>query len=156
MVWKPGQSGNPLGRPKGARNLATVAVEKMLQGELNSITRKCIDMALAGEPVALKLCLERLMPPLKGRHLQLELPAVTDAASALAAMSKVTEAVGNGEITTDDAAAVAGAVPTTILLPAVPFHSVVHGRELRRLRVMVALVGPVSLPRPAAGRPPRR
>jgi hypothetical protein len=110
MVWKPGQSGNPLGRPKGARNLATVAVEKMLQGELNSITRKCIDMALAGEPVALKLCLERLMPPLKGRHLQLELPAVTDAASALAAMSKVTEAVGNGEITTDDAAAVAGII----------------------------------------------
>jgi hypothetical protein len=110
MVWKPGQSGNPLGRPKGARNLATVAVEKMLQGELNSITRKCIDMALAGEPVALKLCLERLMPPLKGRHLQLDLPAVTDAASALAAMSKVTKAVGNGEITTDDAAAVAGII----------------------------------------------
>jgi hypothetical protein len=110
MVWKPGQSGNPLGRPKGARNLATVAVEKMLHGELNTITRKCIDMAKAGEPVALKLCMERLMPPVKGRHLSLDLPVITDAASALQAMCEVARAVGHGEITTDDATAVAGIV----------------------------------------------
>jgi hypothetical protein len=71
---------------------------------------KCIDMAKAGEPVALKLCMERLMPPVKGRHLSLDLPVITDAASALQAMCEVARAVGHGEITTDDATAVAGIV----------------------------------------------
>tara|TARA_B100000676_G_scaffold312672_1_gene388129 strand:+ start:3148 stop:3261 length:114 start_codon:yes stop_codon:yes gene_type:complete len=30
--YKPGQSGNPTGRPKGARNKATVAAEALLEG----------------------------------------------------------------------------------------------------------------------------
>jgi hypothetical protein len=54
--------------------------------------------------------MERLMPPVKGRHLNLDLPVITDAASALQAMCEVARAVGGGEITTDDATAVAGIV----------------------------------------------
>jgi hypothetical protein len=31
--FEPGQSGNPSGRPKGARNKATVAIEALLENE---------------------------------------------------------------------------------------------------------------------------
>jgi hypothetical protein len=37
--FAPGQSGNPAGRPKGARNKATLAVEALLVGEAEA--RRC-------------------------------------------------------------------------------------------------------------------
>jgi Family of unknown function (DUF5681) len=44
--FQPGQSGNPSGRPKGARNKATLAVEALLENEAEALTRKVIDLAL--------------------------------------------------------------------------------------------------------------
>ena len=63
--WKPGQSGNPTGRPKGARNKATLAAEALLDGEAEQITRKAIEKAKAGDMVAIRLCLDRIAPPEK-------------------------------------------------------------------------------------------
>ena len=57
--FRKGQSGNPAGRPRGARNSATLAVEAMLDGEAEALTRKAIDMALAGDTVALKIFTHR-------------------------------------------------------------------------------------------------
>jgi hypothetical protein len=79
-------------------------------GEVQSLTRKAIELALAGDTTASKLCLERLLPPAKGRHVQLDWPAITSAAAAVEAMAQVTEAVGSGEITTDEGAALAAIV----------------------------------------------
>ena len=72
--YKPGQSGNPTGRPKGARNKATVAAETLLEGEAETITRKCIDLALEGDLVALRLCLSRIVPAKRERTIQLIYP----------------------------------------------------------------------------------
>ena len=44
--WKPGQAGNPKGRPQGFRNAATPQVEDLLDGEAEGLPPKCIDMAL--------------------------------------------------------------------------------------------------------------
>ena len=52
--FKPGQSGNPAGKPKGARNKATLAIEALLDGEAEALTRKAIERALEGDGVALK------------------------------------------------------------------------------------------------------
>ncbi len=41
--FKPGKSGNLAGRPKGARNRATLAAEQLLQGEAEEVTRTCIE-----------------------------------------------------------------------------------------------------------------
>jgi Family of unknown function (DUF5681) len=43
--FKPGQSGNPAGKPKGARNAATVAMEALLDNESDALTRKAIELA---------------------------------------------------------------------------------------------------------------
>ena len=58
--FQPGQSGNPAGKPKGARNKTTLAVEALLDGEAEALTRKAIERALEGDSVALRLCLERI------------------------------------------------------------------------------------------------
>jgi hypothetical protein len=74
--FTPGTSGNPSGRPKAARNRATVAAEAFLGGEAAALTRKAIDLALAGDVTALRLCLERLVPPRKDRLVAFDLPAL--------------------------------------------------------------------------------
>ena len=61
--FKPGQSGNPSGRPKGARHRTTVAIEALLEGEGEALTRKAIELAKAGDMQALRLCMDRLAPP---------------------------------------------------------------------------------------------
>jgi Family of unknown function (DUF5681) len=58
-----GRSGNPRGRPVGARNAATLAAEHLLDGEAGTITRKAVELAKQGDTVALRLCLDRIIPP---------------------------------------------------------------------------------------------
>lgn len=58
------------GRPKGSKNKATVAIENMLEGEAEAITRRCIDLAKKGDPTAMKIVMDRLAPVRKGRPLQ--------------------------------------------------------------------------------------
>src|SRR4051795_3579038 len=53
--------GNP-GRPLGARNRATLAAMALLEGEAEALTRRCVELALAGDTTAMRLCLERLCP----------------------------------------------------------------------------------------------
>src|SRR5687767_14502104 len=73
---KPGtfQPGNP-GKKPGSRNRATLAALALLEGERDALTRKAIELALGGDTVALKLCLERLLP--KGRAVRIDLPLRT-------------------------------------------------------------------------------
>jgi Family of unknown function (DUF5681) len=94
-----GTSGNPLGRPRGSRNSATLLMESLLEGEAEQLTRKAIEMALAGDITALRLCLERLIPPRKDRPIHLVLPAIENVQQISLAMAKVAVAVGEGEIT---------------------------------------------------------
>jgi hypothetical protein len=67
MTYKLGQSGNPYGRPRGARNRATVAAERLLHGEADALTRKAIELATDGDTTALRLCIERILPARKDR-----------------------------------------------------------------------------------------
>src|SRR3978361_2276837 len=61
-----GQSGNPAGKPAGTRNATTLAVEQLLHGEAEAITRKAIEMAKEGDTIALRLVLERVAPVRRG------------------------------------------------------------------------------------------
>src|SRR5947207_12278914 len=92
-----GQSGNPAGKPKGARNAATLAAEAPLDSEAEALTRKAVDLALKGDTVALRLCLERIMPARKSRNVSFDLPAVDAAADLVPAFSAVLAAMSGGE-----------------------------------------------------------
>ena len=67
--WKPGQSGNPLGKPKGAKNKSTLITQRIqeallkdLQGEAESILSVALEKARGGDRVLLKFFLERFLP----------------------------------------------------------------------------------------------
>ena len=96
--FEKGQSGNPAGRPPGARHKATVAAEAMLDGEVEALTRKAIELALAGDTTALRLCLDRILPPRRERPTSFGLPRLQSAADTAAAMAAITAAVAAGEI----------------------------------------------------------
>lgn len=105
--FPPGQSGNPAGKPKGARNKATLAVEALLEGEAQALGRKAVELALGGDTTALRLCLERIAPPRKGRPVMLDLPEIVTTADLAGAQAVVVAAMGRGDISPDEAADVA-------------------------------------------------
>ena len=61
--FRPGTSGNPSGRPAGSRHKTTLAIEALLDGDAEKLTRKAVDMALGGDTVALRLVMDRIAPP---------------------------------------------------------------------------------------------
>jgi len=98
--------GNP-GRPPGARNRATLAAMALLEGEAEALTRRCVELALAGDTAALRLCLERLLP--KGRPVRLQLPLRT-LADLEAAGEAVSGALADGTVVLDEAATLTGLI----------------------------------------------
>ncbi|MCW1994815.1 DUF5681 domain-containing protein [Bradyrhizobium diazoefficiens] len=102
--FQKGQSGNPSGRPKGARNATTLALEVLLDGQATALTQKAIDLALTGDMGALRLCLDRIMPPRKDRPVTFTLPEIKSAQDAAAVVSAILAAVASGELTPSDAA----------------------------------------------------
>jgi len=109
--FKPGQCGNPAGRPPGTRNKATETAELLLEGEAEALTRKAVEKALEGDPMALRLCLDRLIPPRRGRKVQLaNVPPVGSVAELGPTMAAITTAATTGEITPGEAAELARVV----------------------------------------------
>jgi hypothetical protein len=56
-------------------------------------------MALAGDTVALRLCMDRIMPPRKDRPVLFEMPSSRTAADAVKASAALCGAVSTGQIT---------------------------------------------------------
>jgi hypothetical protein len=113
MPFKKGKSGNPKGRPKGALNKATIAVQQLLDGEAQEITRKVIELAKQGNPMALKVCLDRVLPPRKDRPISLKMPKVKEASDTPQALNAILAAVSQGDITPSEAGILAGLVGAT-------------------------------------------
>ena len=100
---RPFAQGNP-GRPKGARNKTTLAVEALLDGEAEKITRKVIELASDGDMAAVRLIMDRILPPRKDRHIQFPMPKMETAADAVKASASVIAAVAEGDLTPSEAA----------------------------------------------------
>lgn len=105
--FKKGQSGNPKGRPKGARSKRTLALEALLEADAEAIIQAAIDGAKGGDGVALRLCLERILPPKKDRPIVFSLPPIKCAGDATKACSALLQAVATGSITPSEASEVA-------------------------------------------------
>ena len=101
--WKKGQSGNPNGRAAGSRNRATLAIEALLEGEGEALTRKAIELAKAGDMQALRLCMDRLAPPRKDSPVAFDLPEMKTLNDAVPAMGALVKAVGQGDLTPTEA-----------------------------------------------------
>jgi len=99
---RPFVKGNP-GRAKGSRNKITMACLDLLDGEGEALTRVAVQRAKKGDPVALRLVIERIMPRGRGRTATLSLPAVKRSADLVDACGAVIDAAASGELTLAEA-----------------------------------------------------
>jgi hypothetical protein len=76
---------------------------KRSDGEAETLTRKAIEVAIAGDGVALRLCLERILPARKSRRVEFHLPTLDTAADLPLAYSAVVAAMSAGELSPDEA-----------------------------------------------------
>jgi hypothetical protein len=98
--------GNSLGgKPKGARNRTTLAVEALMEGEAEGITRVCIDAARKGDMTAAKIVLDRVAPVRKGRPVVIPgMPVVASIDDIPRAHAALIAAVANGDVTAEEGA----------------------------------------------------
>jgi hypothetical protein len=74
-------------------------MEALLDGEAEALTRKAIEMAKEGDPTAMRLVLDRLLPPRRDRPVRFALPKLETPADAVKATAAIADAVASGEMT---------------------------------------------------------
>lgn len=101
--FQKGTSGNPKGKPPGAKDKRT-ELRELLRPHAAELLQKAVDMALDGDPSALRMCLDRLIPTVKAMSepISVTLPTIGTLAEQSAA---IYQAVARGEIGTDEGAA---------------------------------------------------
>jgi Family of unknown function (DUF5681) len=107
--FQKGKSGNPGGRPKGARAKATTFTERMIEGEQAEITSAVIEAAKAGDPTAMRLCMERICP-VRARTVDFPLPPIETAGDVVKALGLVIQAMACGNLAPDEALKVAALI----------------------------------------------
>jgi hypothetical protein len=107
---RPFQPGNKCGRgrPRGSRNKRTMQWQEMLSEHGAALLKKCVLMAMQGNSAAMRLCMERLLPPSKQSPAQFALPIITTVAELVQAQAGVLEAFSRGELTGSDAETMSG------------------------------------------------
>jgi hypothetical protein len=103
MPFQPGQSGNPAGRPIGARNRKTLLMEALLEDDGEDLTRRLVEKALSGDATAMRLCMERLLPRMRERPIPFPLPRIGSPANARKAAAEIQGAVEAGVLTPREA-----------------------------------------------------
>jgi hypothetical protein len=145
-----GQSGNPTGMPKGTRHHATRLAEALFDGQAEALVQKAIEMALAGDPTAMRLALERLCPPRRERSVELDMPSIKSATDLIAAAAALADAASSGEITPGEAASLSTLVANT----AKAVETFELADRLARLEEQIAAKGSTHEPTATAPRPP--
>jgi hypothetical protein len=99
--FTPGQSGNPKGRKPGLTDKRH-ALKALLDPHADALVGKAVSLALEGDTAALRLCLERLMPPLRPKDEPVTLEQMD---GTLAQQGQaILAAMGQGTLAPDQAA----------------------------------------------------
>ncbi|MDX1901856.1 MAG: DUF5681 domain-containing protein [Gammaproteobacteria bacterium] len=113
MTFKPGESGNPNGRPSGSQNKRTLLI-KLLEPYAEELITKLVELARGGDVNALRLCIERLVP--KATHESVNLSFNTAEINNIQYLMdfgrEILAAVASGEITPEVAKTLSGVADT--------------------------------------------
>ncbi len=103
--------GNP-GRPRGARHRATQSALALLDGEAERLTRRAVELAFEGDSAALRLCLERIAPPMEDGPVVFDLPPMQSVSDVSQAAGAVLDAVALGDLTPSEGVKIMALVET--------------------------------------------
>jgi hypothetical protein len=111
MRGRPFEPGNKMGRgrPRGSRNRRTKFAEQM-DDHGEAIIKQCQVMALEKDPTAMRLCMDRLVPPCKSAHHRFRSPRGTTPADLVKAVSRINQQVARGHMSAQDGEAMARTV----------------------------------------------
>lgn len=109
MTYKKGQSGNPAGRRPGIPDKRS-ELRRSLAEHAPALLKKAVDLALEGDTAALKLCVDRLMPPARARDEAVPVPGLMGTASLTQQAQAIIEALARGELAPAEAGAIMGAL----------------------------------------------
>lgn len=93
------------GRVRGAYGQKRLLLDKVLHNRSMEIMNKLVDMAVLGDPTAMKLCVDRLYPRPKSAGIVVDLPDIASVDDVKTAQLELAARAANGEIPPDEAAA---------------------------------------------------
>lgn len=97
------------GRRPGAKNRATVLLESLFEGGVLEIGQAVLLAVRRGDMMAARIALDRASPVRRGRPIEIpDFPELQSVHDVPRAMSRLASAVAGGEITPEEAGAVAG------------------------------------------------
>lgn len=108
-AWKPGESSNPKGRPKGSG--LSGELRQAIKARAPELVQAMVDKALEGDVQAARTLLDRVLPSLKAEAAPVTLPSLgaPDATLAQRAVAAL-EGVARGDLPPDVGAALVAAV----------------------------------------------
>lgn len=106
MVFQPGQSGNPAGRPRGLIDRRT-AFNNAWEQRKEKVIMKLFDLAEAGDTKAMRLVVERFQPPVKPKDEPVPIPGIANDDPVHAAKA-VMDALDRGDISPMEASLLIG------------------------------------------------
>ncbi len=104
--FKPGQSGNPAGRPKGAKSKAAQLLAELIERGAHEVVQAIVDDAKKGNVTSARFLIERVAPVPVDRPISFDLPATNTASDLIEAGAAILSAVAAGELTPSEGSAV--------------------------------------------------
>lgn len=97
-----GQSGNPRGRPRGSADRRT-ALRRELDKYGTELVERAVQLALGGDIGAMRLCLERIAPPVREEPVRFALQVIERAEDCASAQAAVLAALAGGALLPSEA-----------------------------------------------------
>ena len=135
-------SGNPRGRPVGARDRVTMLLDRMAEKGAKAVLDAVMTAAQAGDVSAATLVLSRVWPARKGRPIRLELPDLLQPGGAPAALAAIARMAAEGIISVEEAGELARVAET--YMRATDTLELLHRIE----KLETALAGATVIPGP--------
>jgi len=105
--FKPGESGNPDGRPIGSKDKRT-QYRELFEPHADALIQKVINLALDGDTTCLKMCIDRLVSPFRAKNATITLDDIEGTLTEKG--EKIINAMGKGKISPSDTSSMLSAL----------------------------------------------